>query len=301
MNMTRKVIQLAGKTLLVSLPSKWAKNHNIRKGDDIEVEEKSNMLLVKSLSEVSLDKITVNMVGQSRTTIGWALSALYKSGYDEIELMMDFDKMKIVHELVRDLFVGFAVTEQSRNRCLIRSIAKDSSAEFDQVLRRAFLVTISLAESLAEHLTSNKISGDLLELEKTNNQLTNFCERVLIKSGFSQYRKTCFSYVIIWNLEKICDDYKYLIEVLLSQKQPPKNLVAAVEKSSEILRAYYNLYYKFNLSTLNSLVETLQAVKDDIEDQITKSPPQSRLAFSILHSQIIKMSDLSASFVAINL
>ena len=33
----RKVIQLAGRTLVVSLPSKWAKKHNVQKGDEIVV------------------------------------------------------------------------------------------------------------------------------------------------------------------------------------------------------------------------------------------------------------------------
>ena len=37
--MERKAIQLAGKTLVVSLPSKWAKKFGISKGDVLFVEE----------------------------------------------------------------------------------------------------------------------------------------------------------------------------------------------------------------------------------------------------------------------
>ena len=42
--MIRKVIQLASRTLVVSLPSKWVKTVNVQKGDEIEVIEKGDQL-----------------------------------------------------------------------------------------------------------------------------------------------------------------------------------------------------------------------------------------------------------------
>ena len=37
--MKRNVIQLAGKTLVVSLPSKWVKLNSVKKGDELNVLE----------------------------------------------------------------------------------------------------------------------------------------------------------------------------------------------------------------------------------------------------------------------
>ena len=44
--MKRKVIQIAGSTQLVSLPRKWAKEHNVRKGDEVDVQENGNTVIV---------------------------------------------------------------------------------------------------------------------------------------------------------------------------------------------------------------------------------------------------------------
>ena len=44
--MKRKVIALAGKTLVVSLPSKWARSQNIVKGADVEVVEEQAVLKI---------------------------------------------------------------------------------------------------------------------------------------------------------------------------------------------------------------------------------------------------------------
>ena len=42
--MQRKVNQIGPSTLMVSLPSKWAKRYNVRKGDSVEVTEEGKSL-----------------------------------------------------------------------------------------------------------------------------------------------------------------------------------------------------------------------------------------------------------------
>ena len=44
--MKRKVIQIADSTQLISLPRKWAQKFNIKKGDELEVEEHDNKIVV---------------------------------------------------------------------------------------------------------------------------------------------------------------------------------------------------------------------------------------------------------------
>jgi len=43
--MKRKVSQIGPATLMVSLPSKWAKQFGVKKGSELEIEEKGNKLL----------------------------------------------------------------------------------------------------------------------------------------------------------------------------------------------------------------------------------------------------------------
>jgi len=56
--MRRKVIQIADSTQLVSLPRKWALKHGIKKGDELNIEEKGSELLVSvEKGEVKLKKL----------------------------------------------------------------------------------------------------------------------------------------------------------------------------------------------------------------------------------------------------
>ena len=71
--MKRSVIQLAGKTLLVSLPSKWARNCGVRKGEDIEVEERGKSLVITTEKPADIEKKEIVLKGEEgliRRTIG---------------------------------------------------------------------------------------------------------------------------------------------------------------------------------------------------------------------------------------
>ena len=46
--MKRKVIKQGPATLMISLPSKWAKNIGLKQGDEVELIEKGNGLLISS-------------------------------------------------------------------------------------------------------------------------------------------------------------------------------------------------------------------------------------------------------------
>src|SRR3989338_4074636 len=83
--MKRKVAKIGSSTLMISLPNKWARQHSIKKGDEIEIEEQGKRLVISLDKELELDKkeIEIKEVG---SIIGRILVALYKSGYDEIKI-----------------------------------------------------------------------------------------------------------------------------------------------------------------------------------------------------------------------
>jgi signal transduction histidine kinase len=137
-------------------------------------------------------------------------------------------------------------------------------------------------------------------LEKTNNQLTNFCERILIKKGNKISENTCLLYVIIWNLEKIADDYKYIcMEIMRKNTKIDKKVLEMHKKTNEILRGYYQTFYKFDLKNLNRLSEESIRLSDEIKKALRKSN-QNHLLLNYLLSMLNKIGDFSASIVGLN-
>ena len=60
--MRRKVIQIANSTQLISLPRKWSLQFNIKKGDELEVEEQGSKLSIAAKEQATnLSTVEVNV------------------------------------------------------------------------------------------------------------------------------------------------------------------------------------------------------------------------------------------------
>ncbi len=308
--MKRKAIQLANQTIVVSLPAKWVKQQGIKKGDEIDVEERGRELVigVKETNGGKEEKIEIDISNLNDRIIRWILSGLHKKGYGEI--IIKYNKpifTKTIEELSKDLFTGFAIVEQNEDKCVLKSISKDLESEFDVMLRRAFLVALSMGESCLSILKQGKLTNlkELIALEHTNNQLTNFCERILNKKGYADYKKTCFMYVIVWNLEKICDEYKYICEYL---SQPENNktkiseeVINLFDKVNNFFKSYYELFYKFDVSKLNSLNEERKEIEKEVKNLYKKKTDKEIEVINHLLNVITRAADFSASMFMINL
>ena len=154
--MKRRVIQLAGKTSVISLPSKWVKQYSVKKGDELEIEELGNQLLIKtSSSQTEIKKIAINIENLNERTLRLIMSALHKLGYDEINLFYETSKLSnAIQDIIKNLLLGFVVIDQTNKKCILKSVSSDLDTEFDSTLRRAFLVSLSLANSSLEVISS---------------------------------------------------------------------------------------------------------------------------------------------------
>lgn len=296
---------MAGKTMVVSLPSSWVKKYGLKKGEEIDLEEQGQRVVISTGKEYDIEKVRIDLKGATERAIRWTLSALHKSGFDEI--VIDHDKketVKIIEELIKDLYTGFTIMEQTKERCILKSISKDKESELDPTLRRAFLVTMSMGEETLEAIKKRKF-GDLKELamkERMNNQLTNFCERILNKRGYKDHKKTNFMYVIAWNLEKICDNYNYICNLLKDAKKVKigNDIIKLYESANNLFKEYYGLFYKFDINRLSEL----GAKKKEIEKETRKiMKGKTEIEVELIHHLLTIVSqtaDFSASTIALN-
>lgn len=265
--MKRKVIQLAGSTLVVSLPSAWAEKYKVRKGDDIEIIESNNVLKISKDSTASTDKkINLDLKDATRTTTRAILSALYKQGYDEITVSYNNKEVyDAILEKRKEVLLGFTIHEVSKNNLILGSFTHDSPGEFDKSLRRAFLVTMSMGDNLLNAIKNKNLKDlkDIKSNENVNNQLTSFCERILNK-GFVTPDKTSFYYVVCWNLEKICDPYRDIITLIENEKQTnikfSEDTIKLFEIVNNFLKRYYDAFYNYSLSKVVDLDSDKKAI-----------------------------------------
>jgi len=303
--MKRKVIQLAAKTLVVSLPSKWVKKQEIHKGDEVEVSEHLRGLLIAGKGEGGTSRISVDVSGLDERVVRWVLTACHKKGFDEIELIYSEQKAAAaIQDMLKNELIGFTITEQTERRSVLRSMSKEIEEEFDTAFRRAFLVTVNMGESAAKMIEAGKLDElcSLLSLESTNNQLTAFCERLLNKKEYKQPDKSHFLYVIIWNLEKVCDEHKHICSYLANESTltPGRDVIELYKNSNKLMRGYYDLFYEFSLKKLNELNSLRKELLAEAKRMLTAKGNREIIVVSHLANFVTKVSDFSASIVALN-
>src|SRR3989344_205694 len=295
--MKRKIIQLAGKTSVISLPSKWVRECNIKKGYELEVIEQGKELLIKTETFKTNEKISMDIADFNEMTLRYSLSALHKTGYDEIILFYSNQKqVEIIQDMVKNLLLGFIIIEQNSKKLILKSITLDVEEEFDPTLRRAFLVSISLADSSLGILENNPSDlKSLIHLEKTNNQLTSFCMRLINKGDYKSKKNIQFISTIVWSLEKISDQYKYIcIELKNNQEKINKEIFNIYKEVNNFFRLYYELFYKFEILKFNEVSDKRFEIIKMMNNISIKNKSESRL-LNLLNAILSKTADLSSS------
>ena len=123
--MKRKLVKQGGSAITITLPKSWVDKHGLKAGDEINVQERGRQLTIATQKEETGRATTLNATKLNERTLRWAVSSLHKSGYDSIEVLFDdSNSMDIINELIKTLFIGFIIAEQSTKRCLLKNISK---------------------------------------------------------------------------------------------------------------------------------------------------------------------------------
>ncbi len=219
------------KSYTVTLPIEWIKKQGLDKGKVVELEVVGRKIVVspgRDLEEREL--VDLKMYPQTLIKV---LQGLYRLGVNEIKLFYAVpDTLTEINEIINTKLIGYEVIEQKKDYVVIKDITKESSEDFDTVLRRIFLLLLELVETGEQ--------SQLISLDKNIKKLINYCQRILIKRGHSDYRRTPFYYVLLHELEKIGDEYVWL----LSLRQKGGN--ATLRQINTCMRKAYRLYYKFD-------------------------------------------------------
>lgn len=180
--MRRKLVQQGAATLMVSLPRKWTKELNLKKGDEIEIEESGNDLVL-SRERVEQKKTTkINLTQHTESSVRTALVNAYRAGYDRIEIVFQDEKRyQIILNTITDYIIGFDIIQKGTKSCIIENITEPSEDQFD-VLFRKILYNIRLLIKGTEDRLKNKTDfAEFRQITYKIHQYDNFCRRVISK------------------------------------------------------------------------------------------------------------------------
>ncbi|MDD5699887.1 MAG: AbrB/MazE/SpoVT family DNA-binding domain-containing protein [Candidatus Nanoarchaeia archaeon] len=282
--MKRKIIKQGHNTLTITLPTEWTKKLNLKAGDEISLLEKDNGIFVTS--ERGTDekrKGEIDLDGFDIPTIWKYFMAVYREGYDEVyvkfnpdmriespykfftqhKLDMKYGKesekktvLEFLHELV-NRFIGFEIMDYGKDFVIIRDISEPTYKEFENSLRRIFLLVQQMAEETERAVKEDdkKILSHIHDVDINLDKFHDYCIRVLNKKGTGESRKNSLLFSTLYLLELVGDDFKNISHHLLHDfsKTDFKNLAEVAESIRKQIDLYYALYYKFDAEKIKEM------------------------------------------------
>ncbi len=302
--MKRKLIKIGNSTLLLSIPREWVIANNLTKGDEVEVLTDQDKLSVWCNSKIKKEKIILD-VTKFKEMLPRLLYALYKGGIDELELRSnDPEFFEQIRSVVWKDTVGFEVIEQGDKFCKIVNVS-GKMEDFPTILRRLFLVTLTISEETTYLLKKNGSMKNIIFLEQENNRMTSILIRAINKYGSYGFKKIGPLYYMIQELEKIADQYKYMalhFSENATRKQIKPELLQIMNESTSYLRQIYELFYSMNSSEVHNIKISRQKLIEKIKAQFSKKPTEDEIAVLHHNLNIITIAfDLISSILILKL
>ncbi len=307
--MKRKVVKHGPSSLIISMPSDWAKRNNITKGSEVDVVEEGKRLIVSAESPFDAQnmEIEIDVTGLDRTSLMFTIRSLYRLGYDTINLK--FASATLMHYRTRERLsvisavhteinrlIGFEIIKEKENSCVIKDLQAASMRDFDQVERRIFLLLMDASTQLSEAAkTRNAVL--LKTMEEKHDTITKFisyCLRLLNKNGYYVPMQTAYHYYIIATLDRITDLIKYASRDLLGYSgKLNANVIGVLEAVSRHLRLYYEIFYKYE----KEKVVELSRSRYDIQEKVRKLPDATKTAEKIVALNIASIPEIILDLV----
>lgn len=282
--MRRKIIKQGRNTLTITLPNKWVKDYNIKQGNELEITEKGNILVITTEKKSEEQRIEIDISDLDAYIIWKILMGVYREGYDEVKLKFNSEKkydspfvfftqrtmdrrfgkkpakekpISVIQKMM-SRFIGFEIIEQHKDYCIVKDIAEISSKEFENSLRRIFLLIQQMAEEILEGMKTNdkEMLEQIKDIDINIDKFHDYCIRVLNKTGFKEVRKSCVLFSIIYLLEMLADEFKHMSMHLIKDNKTEKidkGLINLGELVKEMFDSFYSLYYSFSMDKVCEL------------------------------------------------
>jgi len=291
--MKRKVIQLARKTLVISLPLKWTQKFKVEKGSEVEVSERREKLIIKTMPEFRSITLRVKPDFGKRE-----LADLYIRGYDEVKLKNITPN--ILKKIKEEDLLGFEIIEQGKDYVFIKNVANALESEFDVMLRRTFLLLKEMAKTVEEFLEHGGDLEPVLDMEKATNKLTNFCKRVINTEIFNPSENSTHMYAIVRDLEVIGDIFKYLVCDIKGESKASNEVIVFYSQVKEFLDLFYDFFYKKEKKLFHEIKERRKTLVEKGRLLVKKQGVDGIVAHHSL-SLIVSIYNLTGPTLTMNL
>lgn len=252
--MKRKLVKQGAATLMVSIPAKWAKENNLDKGNEVNVEENSTSLIITS-DEKTSKEIAINVNAENKKEVQNIITHAYRKGFEKIKIKgVDKETLRQIQNAVDKMLLGFEITSRSGEECIIENVSEPSNKKHDELLKRIFSLTKDTYKTIFENLESDKYESslDVEGMREHVDKLILFCRRTIIKENNKETPLYWELLTFLMHIEhKLYYIYEYASSKKYKQESDVLNIYREIEKyylllEDAVLNKKINNIYKIN-------------------------------------------------------
>jgi phosphate uptake regulator len=325
---SRKVQKVGRSTITVSLPSDWAKQHNVTPGDAVfMMREKDGALKIMPNQFAQIDNIREYIVNADACSEKGMLERIivgsYILGFDTIKII-SLNRIEKAHvdeirRMVRKLF-GMGILEETSKSILLQCSIDSTKFKLDLLIRRLSLIASTiLSETMQALLENNEaLALEAIEREDEADTIYYLAVRLLLSAqtepeiaeqmGITNVLHIPSNRLILQYLE-LTADYaediaKKTIGLGANRNKIPNTVVEEIchfgETSQTIFQKAVDCIFTGDFSGANSVIETEKMLTAQ-SDRLMKELPEIPFLRAII-SLLEKVADISVCVadVAIN-
>ena len=168
----RRLQVTGGGTYIISLPKKWIKRYNLKKGDTLGVEERDKGIFLTPKMQKIKKSAVINLSRNVRREI----TAKYMCGYDTLRIVsdtgIDHSYRKIISETLKTLS-GYEIVDEKTKEITICNLLDPSELPTKKAMRRAFFVARSMQKDFLEAFLNNdpELAEDVIQRDSEVDRL----------------------------------------------------------------------------------------------------------------------------------
>ncbi len=251
--MRRKLVKQGPQSLVVSMPSEWIKKNKLKKGDEVELQEIANNIVVSGKEVVEpkvKDPYVLDIEGKDDALVKRYLTMLYRLGYEEIVITFTKQNIKRLKKGkntkvesfisgVHNRFIGMEVIDSEKHKIVLKCFTKTDIQELKSVQRRIFLLILSFMENMFDKKYDSQRAHDNVA------KFINYFFRLLNSTPEASLANKELLYGFFLIQDRLIDYLQYTHQELCKVKTVSTKTKNILQELFYLYKDYYQLFYNF--------------------------------------------------------
>ncbi len=159
--MIRKIIKQGRRAYTITLPKKWVEDNNLEAGEEINLEEIDNNIIIKPTknNNKKIKKIKIYLDNSTKENYRSIIGSLYRNEYDEILIKLKEKKQILELEKAINSIFGLELFLINEENCVIKSIYDNESTNIKLHVIRIITAIKTLQKIIEKDLKKNNLKS----------------------------------------------------------------------------------------------------------------------------------------------